>query len=148
VRLWEWAVAAWNKPGAAEVCLDLQDHHGQCVALVLWRLWSAAEDRPVSEAILARAIGEARPFETDVLRPLRAARCAVGKGDLHARIHAAELAAEHDLLDRLDAATPLGGSGSRVQAAAALVDLMQAWNEAGAEGECKALRLAATLSLC
>jgi uncharacterized protein (TIGR02444 family) len=144
VTLWGWVLAAWARPGVSETCLELQDRHGQCVALLLWRLWAAAEHRAVSKDDLALAVGVARPFEEDVLAPLRAARRAVEKGDLHAKIRAAELAAERDLLVRLEEATPARGEAPRTEAVAALAALMTAWNGAGDE----AARLAAKLSLC
>jgi uncharacterized protein (TIGR02444 family) len=135
-------VAAWSRPGAAEAGLELQDRHGQCVALLLWRLWAG----PAGDATLA--IEAARPFEQEVLRPLRAARRAVGEGDLKARIRAAELAAEYELLDGLEALTPPGRRGPCADAEAALAALMDAWNDAGAEVAGPAARLAAAVRLC
>jgi uncharacterized protein (TIGR02444 family) len=144
VTLRDWAVAAWARPGVAEACLDLQDRHGQCVALLLWRLWAGA----MPEAVLIQVIEAARPFEHEVLRPLRAARRAVGEGDLKPRIRAAELAAEYELLAALEAFTPLGDAGSPLDAETALAAVLRAWNGVGAEAAGPAARLAAALRLC
>jgi uncharacterized protein (TIGR02444 family) len=141
VRLEDWAVAAWARPGVAEACLDLQDRHAQCVALLLWRLWAGSVD----DDALARAIGMARPFEHEVLGPLRGARRSVGDGDLKAKIQAAELAAEQELLGRLERIAP---QGWLVDAEAALAALMQAWNGAGGDTAEAAGRLAAATGFC
>ena len=40
--LWDWAVAAYGRPGVAPACLDLQDRFEQNVPLLLAAAWSAA----------------------------------------------------------------------------------------------------------
>ena len=144
MTLRDWAVAAWARPDLAAACLELQDGHGQCVALLLWRLWAGS----VSEGTLARAIGEARPFEHEVLAPLRAARRAVGEGDLKGQIRTVELAAEYELLARLETATPSGDEGPGLDIQAGLAALMAAWNGVGSEVADAAARLAAAVTVC
>ena len=38
---WDWAVEVHGRPGVDEALTTLQDHHGQCVAYLLWAAWAA-----------------------------------------------------------------------------------------------------------
>jgi uncharacterized protein (TIGR02444 family) len=98
-EFWEWAVAAYARPGAAEACLDLQDRYGQNVPLLLWALWRGG-DVPAAVAI-------ARSWEDDVVAPLRGVRRGLksraGAEALRAQVKAAELAAERTMMLALEA---------------------------------------------
>ena len=122
-RLADWARTAYAAPAVADLCLTLQDEHGQSVCLLLWAAWAGATDRPGDHAAAASL---ARTWEADVVGPLRAARrglkTAPGLTDpdraaLRARVHADELAAEWALLAALEALAPGGGqAGSPLEA--------------------------------
>jgi len=151
VTLWDYARVAWDKPGVSEACLALQDRHGQCVALLLWRAWAAAEGRSVSVATGRRAIAVARVWEVDIVAPLRTARRALAggfEGDepperLRQAVRAVELDAERMLLDRLEALTPPPTGVRSSGLGQPLSTLVEAWN--GARAESLSLSLAAAL---
>ncbi|HEY2178677.1 MAG TPA: TIGR02444 family protein [Caulobacteraceae bacterium] len=130
MRLWEFALAAWGRPGVEAASLTLQDEHGQCVPLVLWRAWAVAEGRAVPDT--DRILEVARYCEGQILAPLRATRRAVkapGNADIRKALRASELAAERDLLEALEELTPVP-TGHRDNLARALSDLAFAWNGA------------------
>ena len=98
-EFWDWAVVAYAKPGVAEVCLDLQDAHGQNVPLLLWALWRGGD--------VTAAVTMARSWEDDVVGPLRGVRRRLkgraGAEALRDRVKAVELEAEHVLMSALEA---------------------------------------------
>jgi uncharacterized protein (TIGR02444 family) len=145
LRLWDFALAAWNRPGVGETCLDLQDQEGQCVALLLWRAWALAEARPVSADVGREAITAARIWEGEVIGPLRAKRRALDGADEASReaARAAELVGERALLEALEAMTP-SPSDARGDLAPALAAVMKSWN--GSRARIAAGSLAAALS--
>jgi len=106
-NLWEWAVAAYARPGVAEACLDLQDSENQNVPLLLWAAWRPHAD----EAMARQAAGVAHAWADAVIVPLRQVRrrmkTAVSEGDdrlrlsLREKVKGLELAAEKALLDIL-----------------------------------------------
>ncbi len=108
---WDWAVAVYERPGVAEVCLRLQDAHGQCVPLLLWAAWSGETQPPVA----AEACTQARSWLT-IIEPLRTLRrrlkAPVSRDDdavrlpLRERVKATELMAEQALMTGLEALTP------------------------------------------
>jgi uncharacterized protein (TIGR02444 family) len=71
VGLWDWALAAYARPGVAPVCLALQDGHHQNIPLLLAAAWAAEQGRTLD---LDRAVALARVWEADVVGPLRGAR--------------------------------------------------------------------------
>jgi uncharacterized protein (TIGR02444 family) len=105
--IWDWAVAAYARPGVAEACLRLQDEFGQNVSLLLWA-WRA---RAADAAVIARAVAVARAWDETTLRPLRAVRQALkpssppvadaAREALRDEVKAAELHAERVLLETL-----------------------------------------------
>ena len=107
--LWDWAVAAYARPGVADACLELQDAHGQNVPLLLFAAWTAAEGL---HADLDRAAALARTWETTAGANLRAARRNLkppldgfdsdAQGRLRAAVKAAELDGERLLLAALE----------------------------------------------
>ncbi len=115
---WDFATAFWGRPGMQALCLELQDAHRQCVALLLWRLWTIDQKRRISLEILARAIDVATAWNGEVLIPLRAVRIGLtphpwlGHTASHSvrdRIQTAELAAERVLLNALELLAPAPG---------------------------------------
>jgi uncharacterized protein (TIGR02444 family) len=134
MRFWTWALEAYGRPGAAEACLDLQDHHGQCVPFLLWAAWAAREGRPLDRRALEAGADVSARWEAAAVGPLRAARRAMkplvpGVADaaregLRAKVKALELQAEQLLIETLEAMAPTPGSeatplGPAVAAAAA-----------------------------
>ena len=125
---WEYAVAAWRRPGVEAVCLELQDIHGQCPALLLWRAWALDEGRALGPARLATAVEVARAWEDGALRPLRAVRDRLAAhAGVRRKVLEAELEAEHALLDALGALAAPGAPGGESPPVRALADLAQAW---------------------
>ncbi len=96
---WDWAVAAYARPGVAEACLDLQHSHNQNVPLLLWAIWQGG--------YLRNAVDTATQWEADVIGPLRYARRNLkrmgGFDTLRERIKKDELDAEHALMTALEA---------------------------------------------
>jgi uncharacterized protein (TIGR02444 family) len=131
--LWEWAEAAYARPGAAQACLKLQDEHGQNVCLLLWAVWAGGLDA----AQLAAGVRLARRWETDVVAPLRRVRRALkdeaagiareARLRLRAEIQAAELEAERALLEGLQALGSRAVGGA--EALVALNAASAAWGE-------------------
>ncbi|HEX8570014.1 MAG TPA: TIGR02444 family protein [Caulobacteraceae bacterium] len=72
--LWDWALAAYARDGAAEACLILQDAHGQNVPLLLWAVWSSRERRAPDDAAVGQAAALARRWEAAATAPLRSVR--------------------------------------------------------------------------
>jgi len=129
-EFWDWAVAVYERPGVAEVCLRLQDAHGQCVPLLLWAAWS----RDTQPAVAAEAASQARSW-LEIIEPLRTVRrrlkTPVSRDDdrarlsLRERVKATELAAEQALMTGLEALVPGRAAGSPVLPA--LLTVSSAW---------------------
>lgn len=120
MSLWEWALAAYARPGVPEACLELQDAHGQNTPLLLW----AAHARTRDAGTVQRAAAAARAWDDAAVRPLRAIRRSLKApcppvGDapretLREEVKALELRAERLLLETLEglgAPTPLDALG-------------------------------------
>ena len=136
MSLWDWALEAYARPGVAEACLELQDHHGQSVPYLLWAAWAAQDGVTLPAAELAAGAWLARAWDEAAVSPLRQVRRRLktpmsGMPDdpreaARAQVKAAELAAEHALMLALEAMTPAGGgeAGPLLQA---LVEASAAW---------------------
>ena len=114
---WDWAVAAYARPGVAEACLDLQETGGQNVPLLLWAVWRGGD--------VAAAVALARSWEDEVVGPLRGVRRRLkgrpGAEALRERVKAVELEAERSLMLALEAvAGPAPDTG-------ALMAVARAW---------------------
>lgn len=119
MRTWDFVLRVYAGEGVQPACLALQDEHGQCVPLLLWRAWTLAEERPIDEDALASAVAVARAWHTEVIEPIRAVRrrlkAPLSPVDDAARlafrqdIATREMAAERLLIDTLEALT--GGPG-------------------------------------
>jgi len=116
-EFWDWAVAAYARPGVAEACLELQDTSGQNVPLLLWAVWRGGD--------VAAAVGLARAWDDEVVGPLRGVRRRLkggaGAEALSERVKAVELEAERTLMLALEA---VAGS---VPDAGALTAVARAW---------------------
>ncbi len=107
IDFWDWAVAAYARPGVAELCLDLQDAHGQNVPLLLWAIWAGQDGRRIDAA---QAVATARAWQ-EVISPLRDVRrrlkTTVTEGDdaqrlaVREQVKAVELSAEKALMTLL-----------------------------------------------
>jgi uncharacterized protein (TIGR02444 family) len=107
VSLWDWAQAAYERPGVAEAALALQDLHGQSVSFLLWAAWA----RP-DAALAGRGAEVARAWNRAAIAPLREARRALkpacppvddsDREALRDHVRAAELEAERVLLATLE----------------------------------------------
>jgi len=153
MRFWIWALEAYARPGAAEACLDLQDHHGQCVPYLLWAAWAAREGRVLDRPTLEAGARLAGGWEAAAVGSLRAARRAMkhevpGMADaareaLRAEVKALELRAEQLLIETLEALSP-APRGAALPLKSALAAASAAWP---ADASAVALdRLAQTLS--
>lgn len=137
MKVWDHAVALYARAGVERACLALQDSGGQCVALLLWRLWAVDEGRPVDGALARRAAALARAWEDQVVSPLRAVRRALERGSpsiaddaraaLREKVGAAERSAERVLLEALGALTPDPAEERETDCLSALSALATAW---------------------
>lgn len=101
VTLWDWAGAAWTRPGVESVCLTLQDDHGQCVPLLFWAIWRWENGGDLGDGAAQRAVSLCLSMNS-VIAPLRAARRDAPPADRE-RLLENELKAEHELIDQLEA---------------------------------------------
>jgi uncharacterized protein (TIGR02444 family) len=141
--LWDWALAAYARPGVAEACLKLQDEFGQNTCLLLW----AWRTRSGDAALVARAAQIAQAWDDVAVGPLRAARRALkppwppvadhAREALRAEIAAAELHAERVLVETLER---LGGApGAGVDGLTAMKAASQAFGDPASDGELASL---------
>ncbi len=71
---WLFSGGVYGRPGVAEACLDLQDHHGLDVNLLLFCAWAGTRGRRLDNADLGLLRSASRPWQDEVVAPLRAAR--------------------------------------------------------------------------
>ena len=131
--IWDWALAAYARPGVAEACLALQDDHGQNAPFLLWAVWAEADD----PALLKEAAAAARAWDAVAVTPLRTVRRALkapqppvvdaNREALREDVKGAELHAERVLLQTL---AMLGGRGGGAPALTALEAASRAWDQA------------------
>lgn len=127
--LWQFAIATYQRPGIAALCLQLQDDHACDVNLLLCCLWHGRYFGVITESRLGQALAWSEPWQGQVVAPLRAARrwlkqhdsddrkgCSVT--ELRAQIKACELASERLQLEKLEAIVQPGDSGASGHAAA------------------------------
>jgi uncharacterized protein (TIGR02444 family) len=133
--LLNWSLRAYAAPGVADLCLQLQDDHGQSVCLLLWAGWLGAKAARPAPGALADAVGIARAWEDDVVGPLRTARrgltAAPGVPDaarqsLRTQAHQIELAAESALLNALGA-LPIEPVPPRADPTSGFLAICAAW---------------------
>jgi uncharacterized protein (TIGR02444 family) len=127
--LWDFALAAYARPGVAPLCLELQDCHGANVMLMLHLCHCAASGIEPVDVRAERARME--PLEAHLVSPLRRARRALsaaasvlGSDGLRVaarQVQRAELAAEALQCLRVDAPSGAVFDAATARAAAALV---------------------------
>ena len=131
--LWGWALEAYARPGVPEICLELQDEHGQNISFLLWAVWAeGAQDDVLIAAALA-----AKVWDEDVLKPVRAVRRTLkrtfpkiddgAREALRDDVKAAELRAERVLLESFEALSGHRRGGR--PALEALVAASRAWGK-------------------
>jgi uncharacterized protein (TIGR02444 family) len=133
-RAWDWAVAAYARPGVEPALLDLQDRYGQSAPLLLVAAWAAQAGRPFAAERLEAAVDTARAYEDTVVGPLRAIRRTLkaalpdiedgARLGIREQVKALELDAERRLIGALEAiaceveaAEPAGVASGLVSAA-------------------------------
>lgn len=139
MTFWDWAVAAYARPGAAEDCLELQDAHGQSVPYLMWAAWAAAEGRRLTPQGVARGAALARAWEDAAVGPLRQVRRRIkspiedldedAREAVRAKVKAVELAAERALMEALAGLAPSPGPAP-IPWAEALAQAGAAWRPA------------------
>jgi uncharacterized protein (TIGR02444 family) len=119
MALWDWVVAAYERPGVPEACLTLQDAHGLNTSYLLWAWQAGVTDA----ARLAQGAALARAWDASALHPIRAARRALKaphppvddavREALREEVKAMELHAERVLVETLErlGQGPGGGPG-------------------------------------
>lgn len=152
MTLWDDAVGRYARPGVEAACLRLQDDHGQCAPLLLWRLWTIDQRRPVSAVLLVEAAQVARAWSEAAITPLRSARRRLkgalppidddARTSLREAVQSLELQAERALLEALEALTP-PSDGVPSAPAPALVEAARAWG-----GETPPLEALEALAAC
>ena len=151
LTLWDWARRVYAAPGVQDLCLELQDAHGQSVCLMLWAAWAASVGRRPDPAALARAAAQARTWQGEVIDPLRGVRRRLKTGPgpagadreaLRGKVGAAELAAEQALLAALEAQTPFAEASSPADLADAMTDACAAWGSPAPRAMLEALAAA------
>ena len=146
MKLWDFALAAWERPGVSDACLALQDQDGQSVPLLLWRAWALDEGRGIGGDVERHAIRSGAA----VGRRWSSRHCAPRAGPSptsnrgagrNGRRGKAELDAERTLIERLEAITP-PPSGKRGDLAAALIEVTESWNGSAARAAANSLAVA------
>ncbi len=109
--LWDWALDAYARPGAADACLALQDEHRQNVPLLLWVIW-AGEHGGLDASALQQGAGLARAWQAALIGPVRELRRRLkapvaevaesDRGAIRAQVKTTELDAERRLLVALE----------------------------------------------
>jgi len=71
---WTFSLGYYRGAGVSEACLELQDNCGVDVNVVLFLLWMASQKRQVAAAEVKRLADKVRPWQVDVIGPIRALR--------------------------------------------------------------------------
>ncbi len=71
---WDFSTAVYDRPGVAEACLSLQDRRGLDVNILLFCCWAGVRGQALTAAELAARIAAVRPWQDEVVKPLRAVR--------------------------------------------------------------------------
>ncbi len=109
---WTWSLDRYERSGAAEILLRLQDEYGLNVNLLLWCCWCAEYFEAAPPALVREAENTTRDWNARVTAPLRSVRRHLKQGEdgekkqrkaLRKSIKDAELAAEKVEQARLEA---------------------------------------------
>jgi uncharacterized protein (TIGR02444 family) len=135
MSFWDWALAAYARPGTAQTCLELQNDHGQSIPFLLWVAWIALDGRQLAPEALARGAALSQAWEAAAVGPLRQARQALkasmaevddaAREALREQVKAVELNAERTLMNTLEKLAARGGVIG--PPAPALLAAAQAW---------------------
>src|SRR6202158_3222781 len=71
---WTFSLGYYRGAGVSEACLELQDNCGVDVNVVLFLLWMASQKRVVPSDQVKRLADKVRPWQTDVIGPIRSLR--------------------------------------------------------------------------
>ena len=71
---WKFSLGYYRGAGVSEACLELQDRCGVDVNVVLFLLWMASQNRVVAPDQVKRLADQVRPWQADVIGPIRALR--------------------------------------------------------------------------
>jgi len=136
---WNFSLGYYRGAGVSEACLELQDNCGVDVNVVLFLLWMASQKRTL-DAAQVKALGDkVRPWQVDVIGPIRALRRKLktdaplldkGSAELfRAKIKAIELESERlqqEAMTALAAGLRTTPAGAVAAAARANLDAYQA----------------------
>jgi len=102
---WSFTLGLYGKPGVAPALIGLQDRLGLDVNMLLYCCWTGADGRLLSREDLKAVEAVAEPWQSEIVRPLRALRRRLkgGFGSLPAdrvevyrkRINELEIEGEH-----------------------------------------------------
>jgi uncharacterized protein (TIGR02444 family) len=71
---WTFSLGYYRGAGVSEACLELQDNCGVDVNVVLFLLWMASQKRQVGADAVKRLADKVRPWQIDVIGPIRTLR--------------------------------------------------------------------------
>jgi uncharacterized protein (TIGR02444 family) len=71
---WAFSLGYYRGAGVSEACLELQDNCGVDVNVVLFLLWVASQKRTLDAAQVKALADKVRPWQVDVIGPIRALR--------------------------------------------------------------------------
>jgi uncharacterized protein (TIGR02444 family) len=71
---WSFTLGLYGKPGVAPALIGLQDRGGRGGNMLLYCCWSGADGRVLSREDLKAVEAVAEPWQSEVVRPLRALR--------------------------------------------------------------------------
>ena len=71
---WTFSLGYYRGAGVSEACLELQDSYGVDVNVVLFLLWMASQKRLLAADQVKRLADKVRPWQTDVIGPIRSLR--------------------------------------------------------------------------
>jgi uncharacterized protein (TIGR02444 family) len=71
---WTFSLGYYRGDGVSEACLELQDNCGVDVNVVLFLLWLASQKRALAADQVKLIADKVRPWQIDVIGPIRALR--------------------------------------------------------------------------
>jgi uncharacterized protein (TIGR02444 family) len=137
---WTFSLGYYRGAGVSEACLELQDNCGVDVNVVLFLLWLASQKRQLAAGEVKRLADKVRPWQADVIGPIRALRRRLksdaplldkGSAELfRTKIKAIELEAERLQQEAMHALVADLAAAPAPSAAAAARASMSAYQEA------------------
>lgn len=128
---WDYSLARYERPGVAEACIGLQDRLGADVNVLLFCCWAGHRGHRLSAEQLGRLLDASRPWQRDIVEPLRQVRRQLkpqaGESKeieaLRGRVKALELESERIAQAQLQSCLPLDEGRSSRHAVAANLQL-------------------------